>query len=964
METSPREARVQGGCVDQKEKLDMLQKLDEKTLTEKIILPLYQSRGMGCTNVRYTHRVLEFGKDVVYYKDDENKRRLYTGIQVKRGRITKKQAVTIFHQIFEAFGEPFKDLSDNKEKSLDRFLVITSGAFTEEAKDSLIASLKGALLDKVTTLIDGNQLVDLLDENFPDAFWEEYDHFTRYCNAMKREFERIKDISAIGQKEPIELEKIYVSLKLSEKRELQPQPKMLPEKREREREEGEEELERHEYERELLEKRIEDRNIEIDADDAVNQFQKMVIVGIPGSGKTTLLKHLAIKSCRENLETLKRTVVPIFIRLSDFSDSHQALREYLTTVFEKFDFPQAEEFIEKDLKDGKCQLLLDGLDELAAKERQSEVTALLEEFIRTYPQNQFIVTSRIAGYNDELKEFEKFEIREFTDDQVEQFITNWFGKTDPEKADSMKEVIRTNEKIKTLVRNPLMVAITAIIYEEDRKLPQRRVELYQRCVEVLLNKWDITRKVKNEYEAKAKEKILKNLALDIHTAERRSFPKDEVLGKFSTYLPEVNIDKGEAENVLDEIVLRNGLLSEVSIGGYSFSHLSFQEYLTALELWGQGDYERLLEHWYDPWWEEVVLLFAGMERDATKLIENIQEKEKNVRRFKEDIFYSNLILMGKCIADADFTKKKIREKINNDLWFLYENTEFTSLREKVISIISLIKPVYYHTDHLCSTRLVTTENGVVAEEIAYEPFGGEIGTFEERYTYNGKELDETGLYYYGARYYDPPEGRFLTRDKLEPDYRNPQSLNRYSYCRNNPLLYVDPDGRMEKKFSIDCGGQVSGEQYPFAATVGEYLTLFGFAEQTKSGEISITAVVTTSIEHGIMLMGSADTGVALFLSPEGNVNIEASQIIVVDATDYGISSMGQNMTENGLSVGFRYNFFIGESNSNVFVFVTLETDPISGETVVVTVEIYVQGKDDPITLTIVIPPSDSNAEVV
>ncbi len=684
--------RVQGGCVDRKEKLDMLQKLDEKTLTEKIILPLYQSEEMGCTNVRYTHRVLEFGKDVIYYKDDENKRRLYTGIQVKRGKITKRQAVNVFHQISEAFGKRFTDSSDNREKSLDRFLVITSGVFTEEAKDSLIASLKGVHLDRDTTLIDGNQLVDLLDEHFPAAFWEEYDHFTRYCTAMKREFERIKDISAIGQKEPIELEKIYVSLQLSEKREREPQPEMLLKKREREREEREEELERSEYNRKPPEERIEDRRIDIDADDAVEKFGKMVIVGVPGSGKTTLLKHVAIKSCKENLETLERTIVPIFIRLSDFSDSHQTLREYMTTVFERFDFPQAEEFIERDLRNGKCQLLLDGFDELATKERQHRVTAHLEEFIRTYPQNQFIVTSRIAGYNDELKEFEKLEIREFTDDQVEQFITNWFGKTDPEKAESMKEVIRTNEKIKTLVRNPLMVAITAIIYEEDRKLPQRRVELYQRCVEVLLDKWDVTKRIKNTYEMRAKERILKKLALEVHASGGRSFTKDEVLGKFAEYLPEVNIDRGEAENVLDEIVRRNGLLNEVSIGVYSFSHLSFQEYLTALELYGQRAYETLLEHWYDSWWEEVVLLFAGMERDATALIEKIQEKEKRDMRFKEDIFRSNLILMGKCIADADFTKKEIRDKINNDLWFFYENTEFISLREKVINIIALIKP--------------------------------------------------------------------------------------------------------------------------------------------------------------------------------------------------------------------------------------------------------------------------------
>ena len=101
---------------------------------------------------------------------------------------------------------------------------------------------------------------------------------------------------------------------------------------------------------------------------------------------------------------------------------------------------------------------------------------------------------------------------------------------------------------------------------------------------------------------------------------------------------------------------------------------------------------------------------------------------------------------------------------------------------------------YYNTDHLGSTRLVTSENGVTTEEIMYKPFGEQLNETEERYTYNQKELDETGFYYYGARYYDPVTGRFLTRDPLTGKKESPQSLNRYVYCLNNPLTYIDPAG--------------------------------------------------------------------------------------------------------------------------------------------------------------------------
>jgi RHS repeat-associated protein len=57
-----------------------------------------------------------------------------------------------------------------------------------------------------------------------------------------------------------------------------------------------------------------------------------------------------------------------------------------------------------------------------------------------------------------------------------------------------------------------------------------------------------------------------------------------------------------------------------------------------------------------------------------------------------------------------------------------------------------------------------------------------------------RRLDATGLYYYNARYYDATIGRFISADKLVSHPANPQSFNRYSYCINNPLKYIDPSG--------------------------------------------------------------------------------------------------------------------------------------------------------------------------
>ena len=65
--------------------------------------------------------------------------------------------------------------------------------------------------------------------------------------------------------------------------------------------------------------------------------------------------------------------------------------------------------------------------------------------------------------------------------------------------------------------------------------------------------------------------------------------------------------------------------------------------------------------------------------------------------------------------------------------------------------------------------------------------------------FTGQRLDSTGLYYYNARYYDSTIGRFISPDTIGTDYNNPQSLNRYTYCLNNPLNQNDPTGHWSWK---------------------------------------------------------------------------------------------------------------------------------------------------------------------
>jgi RHS repeat-associated protein len=111
------------------------------------------------------------------------------------------------------------------------------------------------------------------------------------------------------------------------------------------------------------------------------------------------------------------------------------------------------------------------------------------------------------------------------------------------------------------------------------------------------------------------------------------------------------------------------------------------------------------------------------------------------------------------------------------------------------------------TDHLGSTAVTATSGGGWYGELRYYPWGGtryDTGTTPTSYRYTGQRQAEVGLYYYGARYYDPQVGRFVSPDSIIPNPGDPVSFDRFAYVRNNPLKYVDPSGHL-----YYCGWQGS-----------------------------------------------------------------------------------------------------------------------------------------------------------
>lgn len=119
-----------------------------------------------------------------------------------------------------------------------------------------------------------------------------------------------------------------------------------------------------------------------------------------------------------------------------------------------------------------------------------------------------------------------------------------------------------------------------------------------------------------------------------------------------------------------------------------------------------------------------------------------------------------------------------------------EQAPFNSQRDMVY---------YYHKDHLGSSAFITNDSACVVQQIEYLPYG-EVFLEKQRYTsdyqtpyrFNGKELDEeTGLYYYGARYMNPKLSIWYATDPMEGKYPN---ISSYSYCAGNPVKQFDING--------------------------------------------------------------------------------------------------------------------------------------------------------------------------
>ena len=387
---------------------------------------------------------------------------------------------------------------------------------------------------------------------------------------------------------------------------------------------------------------------------AMQEGKPIVILGDPGSGKSTLLKYLAVLASDGHGDPqfgldvpAAGPLLPIFIPLRRFaSEAEGSLSDFFEEqTRERYDLNLPPGFIKNALRAGRCLVLLDGLDEVWERGKRSEVRDAVHALVThpQYRQNQYIITSRISGYNAAPLDqgmYPHYEVQPLADEDIRTFIRQWYRlrEADVRLRDALTagliEALENQANIQELARNPLLLTIIALVHRNEADLPQERATLYQKCVQTLLDEWEGRKKLtmaeKNRPFYAYREDLLELLAFDLHAGAEQPRQLQPIAREpLETKLADFMVDplelfanrrqaRPEAETFVRFIADRVGLLVARGQDEFSFAHLTFQEYLAARDIYHrtQGNlnaaWDEIKARLHNAHWREVTLLLLAL----------------------------------------------------------------------------------------------------------------------------------------------------------------------------------------------------------------------------------------------------------------------------------------------------------------------------------------------------------------
>lgn len=418
------------------------------------------------------------------------------------------------------------------------------------------------------------------------------------------------------------------------------------------------------------------------AEQLLQQSQKkMVLLGAPGSGKTTLMSYFAVTTASTAPDML-----PILIRIRDLARHAEMsilnyAKQFAENTMSVKVLPKG--FFEYWLEEGRALILLDGLDEVAEECQRYTIVQKIENFLEQYRHSRAVITSRPAGYRRDFfktNEFPHYELQLFDDPRIEEFIDRWYNSRILDRAeadrrkDSLRKALNTNDRIKLLARNPLLLTIVALIHRYQAVLPKERHKLYDKAVETLLTSWDANKELSNHTVLQYLglddlRRLMEQLAYWIHTQGNTGdteggtlIDREELITQLKNFIKaqkgiETYQARQEAERFVDFVRDRTGLLNEQGQDCYAFVHKTFQEYLTAQEINYRADNEddfaivldHIKEYLHDQHWREVLLLLIAQQKPkkAAKAIRAVLDANSEYEQW----LHRDLLFAGSCLAE-------------------------------------------------------------------------------------------------------------------------------------------------------------------------------------------------------------------------------------------------------------------------------------------------------------------------
>ena len=404
--------------------------------------------------------------------------------------------------------------------------------------------------------------------------------------------------------------------------------------------------------------------------DILKEKEGVIILGDPGAGKTTFLKFLALKLARgEGADLGLEGRLPILLPLAAYANALQEkntrLDDFIAAYFDETgcDFPIGVMLAEA-LAAGKALILLDGLDEVKDLSLRNTVVERVTDFYAAHRRsgNKFVITSRVVGYRAVRSAAEglvECTLVDFDDDEITEFVTQWtvalekqaLGDTAVARRDAeterreLLEATQTNEGVRRLAANPLLLTILALMKRKGVTLPERRVQLYDQYVTTLLSTWNRARSLSGRAPGRDLDevqttRVLAPLALWMHEVN----PGVGLVKRADLHrkLEEIFAARNESDpeaatrQFLQDVREYASLLLERGTEEYGFIHLTFEEYLAAIALAfaAQGEAQPVIDaltpHIGEQAWREVALLVVSyigirqnLPRVAGKVVEGL-----------------------------------------------------------------------------------------------------------------------------------------------------------------------------------------------------------------------------------------------------------------------------------------------------------------------------------------------------